>query len=439
MSMAVGKGYKKTDVGVIPEDWEVKQIVDLKPFVTSGSRGWAAFYSDMGAPFIRITNLSRGSIYLNLEDLRLVNIPNDASEGTRTQLQDRDVLISITADIGIIGYVSSEVPKPAYINQHIALVRFDSLNADPKFVSYFLASEKPQKLFRALTDAGAKAGMSLITVQKIPLALPPTKAEQEAIAEALSDADALIESLEQLIAKKRHLKQGAMQELLTGKRRLPGFAKVTIGHKQTEVGVIPEDWELVRLGCYADITKLAGFEYSNYFNSYKDSGDVVVIRGTNITRNALDLSDVKTIPKSTSNKLPRSKLKKGDLVFAYVGTIGPVFLISEDDKYHLGPNTARITCKDGLNPHFLFCYFLSDLIKKEIVERISTGAQPSLSMTKIRAFPILKPTKAEQEAIAEVLSDMDTEIDALEAKLAKACQLKQGMMHNLLTGKIRLI
>jgi type I restriction enzyme S subunit len=213
-------GYKQTEVGVIPEDWEVKQIGELKPFVTSGSRGWAAFYSDRGAPFIRITNLSRDSIYLDLEDLRLVNLPNDSSEGARTQLRDRDVLISITADIGIIGYVSESVPKPAYINQHIALVRFDSSNTNPVFVSYFLASEKSQKLFRTLTDSGAKAGMSLIMVQKIHLALPPTKAEQDAIAEVLNAIDAEVALLEAQLAKYRQLKQGLMQKLLTGRIRL---------------------------------------------------------------------------------------------------------------------------------------------------------------------------------------------------------------------------
>jgi type I restriction enzyme S subunit len=149
-----------------------------------------------------------------------VNLPNDSSEGARTQLRDCDVLISITADIGIIGYVSESVPKPAYINQHIALVRFDSSNTNPKFVSYFLASEKPQKLFRTLTDSGAKAGMSLITVQKIHLALPPTKAEQDAIAEVLSAMDAEIALLEAKLAKYRQLKQGLMQKLLTGRIRL---------------------------------------------------------------------------------------------------------------------------------------------------------------------------------------------------------------------------
>ncbi len=98
----IPSGYKQTEVGIIPEDWEARQIGSLKPFVTSGSRGWAAFYSDFGSPFIRITNLSRNSIYLDLEDLRFVNVALDDSEAARTQLQDGDVLISITADIEVV-------------------------------------------------------------------------------------------------------------------------------------------------------------------------------------------------------------------------------------------------------------------------------------------------------------------------------------------------
>jgi type I restriction enzyme S subunit len=143
-------GYEETDIGVIPKDWEVNDLGSRRPFVTSGSRGWAAFYSDIGSPFIRITNLSRESIYLDLTDLKYVSLPPEAKEGTRTQLHEHDVLISITADIGIVGYVTSHLPQPAYINQHIALVRFDPSSTDGRFVSYFLASEKPQKLFRLL-------------------------------------------------------------------------------------------------------------------------------------------------------------------------------------------------------------------------------------------------------------------------------------------------
>jgi type I restriction enzyme, S subunit len=220
----VKHGYKQTELGVIPQDWEVKQIAEFEPFVTSGSRGWARFYSDAGSPFLRITNLSRTCIYPDVHDLRLVKVVANDGEAKRTQLRDGDVLISITADIGIVGYVTSIVTKPAYINQHIALMRFDSRQVNSQFVSYFLASETPQKLFRALTDSGAKAGMNLTTVQQIRIAIPSTISEQEAIADALGDADALIASLEDLLAKKRQLKQAAMQALLTGKKRLPGFS-----------------------------------------------------------------------------------------------------------------------------------------------------------------------------------------------------------------------
>jgi len=132
----------------------------------------------------------------------------------------------------------------------------------------------------------------------------PTITEQKAIAKALSDVDELIASLEKLITKKRDIKTATMQQLLTGKKRLPGFGEGK-GYKQTELGEIPEDWKIITLGEFADITKLAGFEYSNYFNSYKDGGDIIVVRGTNITNNVLDLSDVKSIPLETSKQLPR--------------------------------------------------------------------------------------------------------------------------------------
>ena len=204
------------------------------------------------------------------------------------------------------------------------------------------------------------------------------------------------------------------------------------------IKLIPANWEIRKLGEVAYITKLAGFEYTNYFNSYKDGGDIIVIRGTNITKNKLDLSDVRAIPSSTSNKLPRSKLNKDDLVFAYVGTIGPVYLVKEDDKFHLGPNTSKISAGDLINPHFLFYYFTSWLILNEIIEYTSVGAQPSLSMSKIRKFKIILPTLPEQTAIANALSDVDTSISSMEKLITKKRNIKQGAMQLLLTGKKRL-
>ena len=392
--------YKQTEVGVIPEDWDAKQIGDLRPFVTSGSRGWAAFYADYGTAFIRITNLTRGSIYLDLSDLRFVSLPANNSEGARTQLQTGDVLISITADIGIIGYVSAQAPRPAYINQHIALVRFDPSITNSKFISYFLASEKPQKLFRAFTDSGAKAGMNLTTVKQVRFALPPTKAEQEGIAEALSDADALIESLEQLLAKKRQLKQGAMQELLAGKRRLPGFSG---------------EWEVKRLGDVVEIQKgdliteknaltgvipvIAGGKQPAYFhNCANRSGKIITISGSGANAGYVAFYDT------------------------------PIFA------------SDCSTVGEGPNYSVEFVYYALLLNQGAIYKAQTGGAQPHIHPNDLRPLLISVPeTKDEQVAIAAILSDMDAEIAALEAKLTKARDLKQGMMQELLTGRIRLV
>ena len=210
------------------------------------------------------------------------------------------------------------------------------------------------------------------------------------------------------------------------------------GYKKSDVGVIPEEWNLIKLGEASFITKLAGFEYSKHFNSYKDEGEIIVVRGTNITHNRLELYDVRTIPKSVSDTLPRSKLQKGDLVFAYVGTIGPVWLVDQDGKYHLGPNTAKIVCGEILDSKYLFHYFNSHLIKREIDLQTSVGAQPSLSMTKIRNFRVICPPLPEQRAIAAALSDVDGLLSALDALIAKKRAVKTAAMQQLLTGKTHL-
>lgn len=414
-------GYKQTEVGVIPEDWEVKPIGDLQPFVTSGSRGWAAFYSEHGAPFIRITNLIRTSIYLDLDDLRFVGLSADNCEGVRTQLQDGDVLISITADIGIVGYVSEAVPKPAYINQHIAIVRFDPTKTNPKFISYFLASEKPQRLFRALTDSGAKAGMNLTTVKQVCLALPLAKTEQDAIAGALSDADALIESLEQLIAKKHQLKQGAMQELLTGKKRLPGFSG---------------EWEVKRLGELADIR--SGGTPSTTQPQFWD-GDILWCTPTDIT----SLNGFKYLH-DTSRKISHQGLKNSS---AEMIPANSIVMTSRATIGECAINTVLVSTNQGFKnfipfEHFdvEFLYYLLLTQKQGFISLCGGSTFLEIGKTQLVVFEVKLPAeKAEQTAIAAILSDLDAELAALESKLAKARRIKQGMMQELLTGRIRLV
>jgi type I restriction enzyme S subunit len=421
--MELKSAYKQTELGAIPADWEVKQVGDLKPFITSGSRGWAAFYSDRGAPFIRITNLSRRSLDLDLEDLRLVNLTKDSSEGVRTQLQEQDVLISITADIGIIGYVSSAVPKPAYINQHIALVRFSGLEETPKFIGYFLASERPQKLFRAMTDSGAKAGMSLTTVQKLLIALPPTKAEQQAIAAALSDADALIESLEQLIAKKRQIKRGAMHELLTGKRRLPGFSGKWTERSLQEYLLASPDYGI----------NAPGVPASGNLPTY--------LRITDID------DDGRLMPEhrvAVHHPLAMDYvLGEGEIVFARTGaSVGKTYLYNVSDGELVFAGfliRARINCAK-LRPEFFAAFTKTSRYWNWVRVMSMRSGQPGINGNEFATLSLsVPPAVEEQTVIADVICDMDSEIAALQAKVAKAQQIKQGMMQELLTGKVRLV
>ncbi|SIR58038.1 restriction endonuclease subunit S [Pseudomonas sp. A214] len=396
--MELKSGYKKTEVGIIPESWSVKELGDFAPFITSGSRGWANYYSEFGAIFLRITNLSRGWLYPQLDDLRFVSLPKDDSEGARTQLKDGDLLISITADIGVVGYVDAKVPKPAYINQHIALVRLDPSAVNSLYTSYFLASANGQALFRALTDSGAKAGMNLSTVRKILAVFPPSLDEQMAIAEALSNVDALIESLRQLLNKKRQIKQGTMQGLLTGQRRLPGFS---------------EEWKVRRLGAICHMKS-----------------------GVGITR--ANINEYSLFPCFGGNGLrgfTNSFTHEG--TYALIGRQGALCgnVQIAEGRFFASEHAIVVSAEKEVDINWISRV----LIRMNLNQYAESSAQPGLSVSKILKLECEVPPYAEQIAIACALSAMDNELATLESKLQKARNLKQGMMQELLTGRIRLV
>ena len=417
---AIPPGYKQTEMGVFPKHWQVVDVGDLNPFVTSGSRGWARFYAETGAPFIRISNLTRQSVDLDLSNLKTVLLsPQGNAEASRTQLQDGDILISITADIGIVGIVDSRVSKPAYMNQHIALIRFDKTLVCARFVAYSLASERPQRLFVASMDIGAKAGMSLLTVRKIRLALPPFP-EQHAIAEALSDVDQLLGALEKLIAKKRAIKQAAMQQLLTGKTRLPGFSG---------------KWETKWVGDFTSCT--AGGTPNTFISEYwggtirwMNSGElnkkiVHDVEGR-ITEQGLRESSTKIVP-------PRCVL---------IGLAG-----QGKTRGTVAINTVELCTNQSIaaiypNESFVPEYLYHNLdARYEELRGLSTGdgGRGGLNLKIILSIPVPFPCVDEQYAIATVLSDMDAEIAALERHQDKTRAIKQGMMQQLLTGRVRLV
>lgn len=209
--------FKDSPLGRIPVEWEVQQLGEVAKQVTSGSRGWASYYSSEGAIFLRIGNLTREHINLRLDDLVFVQVP-ESSEGKRTSVREGDLLISITADLGIIGVIPTGFGE-AYVNQHIALVRLDRDVVSPRFVGHLLNGIVGLSQIDKLNESGAKAGLNLPTVGKLLIVIPKMR-EQERIAEILDTADRQIERDKANLKKLAHQKAGLMHDLLTGERRV---------------------------------------------------------------------------------------------------------------------------------------------------------------------------------------------------------------------------
>jgi type I restriction enzyme S subunit len=256
-------------------------------------------------------------------------------------------------------------------------------------------------------------------IRYLQIPLPPTLGEQRAIAEALSDADALIESLEQLIAKKRAIKQGAMQELLTGKRRLPGF---------------DGEWETKRLEELAEIDpeQLGSETRPDYQFRYISLEDV-------------DFGFLRSYSQQIFRFAPsraRRKLRYNDVL---ISTVRPnlkshLWFKDEASDWVCSTGFAVIRCKETLSyPGYIFAQLFSDLISRQIENLLTGSNYPAINSSDVKQLQIPTTSLKEQAAIANILSDMDTEIAALEAKLSKAQQLKQAMVQELLTGKTRLV
>jgi type I restriction enzyme, S subunit len=433
MSGDVKPGYKQTEVGVIPEDWDVGElglfwsVTDCKhvtaPFIANGFP--IASIREVQSRFVDLTNAKQTTpqfYALLIEGGRKPNIG--------------DLILSRNATVGEVAQVAEWHP-PFAMGQDVCLLRKKSSQFSTNYLqSVFRSTIIANQLSDLMVGSTFKrANIEQIKNFVVPM---PSASEQEAIAEALSDADALIESLTQLIAKKRQIKQGAMQELLTGKRRLHGFANVTSGYKQTEVGLIPEDWAIRKLGTLLAEPPTYGINapaisYDTRYPTY--------LRITDISDDGRFIEESKA---SVSHpEAGKYILNAGDLVLARTGaSVGKSYLcIPTDGVLVFAGFLIRVRPNDEkLSSSYLKFYTQSRVYWNWVTVNSMRSGQPGINGQEYAVLPIPIPsTRVEQDAIAEVLSEMDAEITALETKLAKARQLKQGMMHNLLTGRIRLV
>jgi type I restriction enzyme S subunit len=272
----------------------------------------------------------------------------------------------------------------------------------------------------------------------IPLPSPP---EQRAIAGALSDVDALLGALDQLIAKKRDLKQAAMQQLLTGQTRLPDYAPTKPEFKQTEVGIIPDDWRLARLATLVDPAR--SIRYGIVQPGDYDQQGRYMIRGQDYSevKGWAAPSEVFRVSQRIEERYRNARVKTGDLIMTIVGYCGHVEVIPEWlDGANLTQTPARIAIQpDKAVSAFCMYVLRSPTGRNQVAAYMKGAAQPGLNCGDVEKFVVVLPPLPEQTAIAEVLSDMDAELAGLEQRRAKTRALKQGMMQELLTGRTRLV
>lgn len=415
-------GYKRTEVGVIPEDWNVETVKEAYD----------------------ICNTLRLPISRKVREGMQGKYPYYGP----TKIQDYLNEYKIEGEYALIGEDGDHFLKYETLPQtHLARGKFNVNNhahlirGKKNLTEWFYFYFRNRDISSHLTRQGAgRYKLSKGSLETLPCALPPVR-EQKEIISVLSDVDALITSLERLITKKRAIKTAAMQQLLTGKKRLPPYDKSHTGYKQTELGEIPEDWDVGKIGQSSEVITKGTTPMT--IGRYFVKAGITFVKVESVSESGtFDSSKFAFIDDVTDELLARSRINEGDLLISIAGALGRA-IIATKDILPANTNQAlaiiRLRNASRLTAKFVYHFTKSALFTKRIEAISSQGAQPNLSLGDIAAFPVIIASKEEQDAITAELDDMDNELNALVRRLTKTKHLKQGMMQELLTGRTRLI
>jgi type I restriction enzyme S subunit len=404
-------GYKQTEVGVIPQDWDT-------PLLDTVAKRGSGHTPDKSHP-----EYWNGQIkWVSLQDserLDQLYISETAAKITQAGIANSSatmhptgtVVLSRDAGVG----KSAIIQESMAVSQHFMAWACSS-KLNNHFLYYWLQRCKPELERIAMGNTIKTIGLPYFKQFRIPL---PQRPEQDDIADALSNADGLIESLVQLLAKKRAIKQGSMQELLTAKRRIPGFSG---------------DWVAKRLGQLASIQRGASPRPIDDPAWFDENSTVGWVRISDVTKSGMYLHE--TTQRLSELGIQHSRpVAKGSLIMSICATVGRPIITTIDTCIHDG-----FVVFDNLQADKHFIYYALKSIESNWSLHGQTGSQMNLNTGLINSTSInVPPTPGEQAAIASLFADIDAEIINLESKLTKARQLKQGMMKELLTGRIRLI
>lgn len=420
------EGYKQTEMGVIPEDWDAVLLSELGQFKNGINKGSDDF--GHGSPFINLMDVFGVNSIKSDDPIGLVK--TSAAEQKTYDLKRGDVLFIRSSvkpsGVGLTAVVESDLPQTVYSG---FLIRFrDNGMLDIGFKRHCFSSERFRRNLIGTSTVSANTNINQDNLKKLVLALPSTVREQRAIATALSNVDTLLEALDRLIAKKRDIKQATMQQLLTAQTRLPGFEGA---------------WKRVRLGDHVTFLK-------NGVNSRAEllsDGQVRYLHYGDIHASGSVLKNPDSLPFLPDAKAKSlARLQNGDLVFADASediegvgkSVELVGIASTEVVSGLHTIAARFDkaiLSDGFKAYLQFCpEFISTL------RRLAAGTKVyATTRSHIAGVEMRLPKVEEQQVISRVFSAMDTELEALQQRRTKTAALKQAMMQELLTGRTRLV
>lgn len=445
--------FKQTEVGMIPRDWEVIKLCDLCYLITKQT---GFDYSAAIKPSLVRNSSSYTLPFIQNKDFEgtKINFETDfyipksvAINYPKILLNEPVLLISISGRIGNVAYFSHQ--KDAFIGGAVGVARFNDKRLIEWTNLYFQSVDGQTQIF-ANEKSGAQHNLTIADVRNLKIAFPKKIEEQQRVANALSDVDTLINNLEKLIAKKKNIKQGAMQQLLTGKKRLPGFGlderqkechsersakrEESSGYRMTELGLIPSDWEVKTI---SQVGKIIGGGTPSTFNSAYWNGSVQWFTPAELSKAGKYVSkSERTITKLGVENCSAKILPAGTILLTTRASIGTSAILKAPACTNQGFQSLVVNSENSNE----FLYYLLSTKVDEMMSLASGSTFLEISPKKLGGIQLQIPSsRAEQTAIANILSDMDTEISALETKLAKYRKLKTGMMQQLLTGKIRLV
>lgn len=411
----VKPGYKQTEVGVVPKEWSVMTLRDIADFWGGGTPSKSiAEYWNGDIPWISSSDISLNSVHgLNITRY----ITGQAVKESSTQLCPRNAILIVTrVGVGKIAIAPTNIcTSQDFTNIVLRQDNVEYVARALQPVFYCISNE---------TQGTSIKGVTTDEVKNTSIALPPIK-EQEQIATVLSEIDELISLTEKQISKKKAIKQGAMQELLTGKRRLPGFSG---------------EWETRTLHEISNEMVDGPFGSNLKTEHYTTERQVRIIQLSNIGEAGWNNANVKYTTFSHAAELQRCIVQPGSILIAKMMPAGRAIICPDNEKsYILGSDVVKVVPNSSVDSRYLVYATKSRFYLDQIADDTQGSTRARTSVSKLRKTAILFPEKDEQIAIADILSEMDMEIAALEGKIAKYRQIKQGMMQQLLTGKIRLV